>query len=184
MGLDNLEDVLWGLLAEGVTRGASPFHSPTLATLGPAGPEARTVVLRAADRASRTLAFHTDWRSPKRRQIQAEPHLAWVFYDTDRRLQLRASGRATLHRGDATARSAWEGMKDQGRVCYATPRTPGTPIAEPQPAPTDTEAGWGDFCVVLCTLERLDLLLLAASGHRRALWRLLDGAWSAGWVAP
>jgi hypothetical protein len=172
------------LLAEGAAQAGSPFHTPTLTNLGPAGPEARTVVLRAVDRASRTLAFHTDWRSPKRHQIECDPRLAWVFYDRARRVQLRARGVAALHHRDDSARSVWDQTKAPSRVCYATPHPPGTPIPEPLPAPTDADSGWDDFCVVRCTIERLDLLLLAASGHRRVLWRHGVSGWHAHWIVP
>jgi len=72
MKLSELHDSVWSLLCEGVKSASSPFHTPALATVGEDGPEVRTVVLRSADAERRQISCDTDWRSPKRRQIELD----------------------------------------------------------------------------------------------------------------
>jgi hypothetical protein len=176
----------FALLARGVADRRSPFHTPTLATRGPDGaPALRTVVLRAFDPATRRLRIHTDRRSAKAAGIAAEPRVALHGYDAGAQVQLRMGGVASLHLDDAVADEAWAGSRAMSRMIYATPHAPGDPVAEPLPSPVDAEGGRNNFCAVLLRIDTLDVLLLAASGHRRVRFAWDDaGALSAGWVAP
>jgi pyridoxamine 5'-phosphate oxidase len=56
----------WALLARGVADRRSPFHAPTVASLGLDGrPRARVVILRDCDGAAATLRFNTDRRTTR-----------------------------------------------------------------------------------------------------------------------
>jgi hypothetical protein len=156
-------------LARGVADRRSAFHTPTLATIGTDGaPEARTVVLRGFEAASRTLRMHTDGRSAKAAELARDARCALHLYDAGAQLQLRLSGRAALHAEDTVAEQGWAGSRDFSRMCYAIEPAPGTPIAAPPPAPRDAAAGRAAFCVILLRFDRLEWLELAAGGHRRA----------------
>ena len=50
----------WQMVGRGVQDRRSAFHTPVLATQSLGGPQARVLVLRAADAQARTLTFHTD----------------------------------------------------------------------------------------------------------------------------
>ena len=64
--LTGLHAQVWARLLHGVANRQAPARHPTLATLSPDGwPEARTVVLRAADPVAGTLDLHTDLYSAK-----------------------------------------------------------------------------------------------------------------------
>ena len=184
IALAEVHDAVWGLLAEGVAQAASPFHTPALATSSRHGTDLRTVVLRHADPASRTVSCHTDWRSPKRRHVQHDPRVAWLIYDRQRKLQVRLRGRASLHHLDDRARERWSESTTRSRVCYSAPLAPGTPVREPAAAGTDPESGWQRFTVLFCRLQRIDFLYLSAGRHRRAILTWEQERWDAGWVAP
>ena len=77
--LDDLHDIIWTLLTEGAQDASSPFHTAALATIADHGPEVRTVVLRHADAAARQIACRTDWRSPKRVQVENQRTVSWIF---------------------------------------------------------------------------------------------------------
>jgi hypothetical protein len=175
----------FALLAEGVTNRRSPFHTPTLATIGLDGaPRARTLVLRGFDPAARTLRLHTDARSAKVAELAAEPRCALHGYDAAGGLQLRLTGRATVH-DDAVAEAAWQASRPSSRACYAIAPGPGTPVAEPPPAPRDPEAGRRHFRAILLRFERLEWLDLAASGHRRARFAWpAEGPPATTWLVP
>jgi hypothetical protein len=157
------------LIARGVADRRHPFHTPTLATIGPEGaPAARSLVLRGFDAPSRTLRLHSDRRAGKVAELAAEPRAALHCYDAGAALQLRLAGTVTLHDEDAVADSAWAGSRDFSRMCYGIQPAPGSPCATPPPAPVDAEAGRVHFCVLLFHVTGLEVLHLAAAGHRRA----------------
>lgn len=180
----------WRLLVDGAARGRSGFHLPALATLDAAGrPRVRTVVLRAADRASGTLRFHCDRRSDKAAEIAVQGACALMAYDAEATVQIRVEGTATLHTDDAVADAAWAGAQAMSRVCYGIDPGPGTGIAEGGAyALPDAEAaltlGRPHFAAVLVRAERLDFLHLDRRGHRRAGWRRDGDGWAGSWLVP
>jgi hypothetical protein len=183
----------WARMARGAADRRSAFHVGQLATVDAEGaPQVRSVVLRGADRARRTLRLHTDRRSPKARELAAEPRTAFLLYDARARLQLRLTGRARLSTDGPGPDAAWAASRPGARVCYRQPVAPGAPIAapgavDPGPearAPADPEAGRATFATVEIEIARLDWLYLAASGHRRALFTWEGEGWRGGWLAP
>lgn len=173
-------------LARGVADRHHGFHCPALATIGLDGaPSIRTLVLRGVDAGSRRLRLHSDRRAAKVAELAADGRAALLFYDAGAQLQLRLSGRATLHADDAIADGAWAGSREMSRRCYAIAPAPGSAIPAPPAAPLDSEAGRPHFCVVLFHLETLESLHLAAAGHRRArfAWDAAGQA-TATWLVP
>ena len=180
----------WHLLRRGVHDRRSPFHTPAVATLRDDGfPTARTLVLRAVDERQRHLRFHTDARSAKFREISADPRVAVHFYDASRKIQLRIDGRASLHRDDELADTAWRGMRPFSRACYRVATGPGAHLESPQApsnvgATLDPEAGRENFTALCVSIESLEWLYLAARGHRRARYAWIDGEVQGTWLAP
>lgn len=189
---DDLEAALteiWRLLEEGPVLRRNAFHMPALATVDAAGqPQVRTVVLRAADRASGALRFHCDRRSDKAAEIAATGVAALHGYDSAAKIQIRASGPARLHTDDALAEAAWAGSRAMSRVCYGADPAPGAVLptggayALPD-AETALTTGRPNFCAVVVEVARLEFLFLDRRGHRRAAWMRADG-WRGCWLAP
>jgi len=188
--LDAAHAEAWRLLGDGVTNAKAPFHLPAVATIGRDGdPRVRTVVLRAAARDEGWLQFHTDRRSPKVAEIEAQPRVALHFYDRAAKVQLRVRARAVVHGEDAVARAAWDKTRSFSRVCYRIDPAPGTPLAAPdgyaEPEPDDPEVGFETFRVVRAHVQEIEWLYLAGQGHRRALFRLGEsGGFEASWLTP
>jgi len=179
-----LEDA-FARLARGVADRRSAFHVPTLATVSPDGaPEARSLVLRGFDAAARSLRLHTDARSGKVASLRAEPRCELHLYDADAGVQVRLTGRATVHGDDRVARMGWEGSRAPSRKIYSVEPGPGTPVAAPPAAPEDTEAGRAVFRVILLGFDRLEWLDLDAAGHRRARFEWHGDAPVATWLVP
>ncbi|MDR7038995.1 pyridoxine/pyridoxamine 5'-phosphate oxidase [Methylobacterium sp. BE186] len=185
------EAELWRLLAAGVERGRSAFHTPSLATVDAEGrPRVRTVVLRAAERAGGTLRIHCDRRSDKAGELAARSACALHAYDPETAVQIRIEGTATLHTDDAVADDAWRASLPMSRVCYGIDPAPGTALprggAYALPDADDTiNVGRPRFCALLVRAERLDFLYLDRRGHRRAGWRRTgEGGWTGTWLAP
>jgi pyridoxamine 5'-phosphate oxidase len=188
--LAELPAATWRLLDAGVASARDSFHTPSLATFGDRGPEQRTVVLRFADAALRSLGCHTDARSPKIRQVLTDPRSSWLFYDHDRKLQLRLLGRLTVHTHDALADGRWADSRAMSRACYNTDLSPGAAVTEPPPAPgeiarpDEERIARSRFAVLACEVSHLDWLCLDARGHRRARLEWRAGEWHGEWVAP
>ena len=180
----------WRLLEDGPRLRRNAFHMPALATVDAQGhPQVRTVVLREADRVGGTLRFHCDRRSRKAAEISTSARAALHGYDSDAKVQIRVTGRAVLHTGDALADDAWAGSMAMSRVCYGTDPAPGTllPAGEAYALP-DTDAaialGRPHFAAVVIRAETLDFLYLDRRGHRRAAWTRDGAGWSGAWLAP
>jgi hypothetical protein len=184
--LTAVRDEAFRLLARGVADRRSPFHTPTLATLGTEGtPRARTLVLRGFEPALRVLRLHSDARSAKLAELAHQPRCCLHVYDAVAQIQVRLDATAAIHADDDRAEAAWAASRPFSRMCYAAPDAPGTPLAAPPPAPRDAEAGRANFAVIRLTFDRLEWLWLAAEGHRRARLTWKDGdAMEATWLAP
>ena len=180
--------LIWGRLAAGADMPTHPFHTPCLASAGPAGPDARTVVLRRVDESARLIFCHTDLRSPKAAAIAGDPRIAWVFYDPLERIQLRVRGRASCHADDAVAEAAWAAAGSRTRSNYAAAAPPGSvvpPGAASAPlAAQESEAARTNFLVLACRVEHLDWLVLEEPVHRRVRFDWDGQGWRHAWIVP
>jgi len=188
--LQQIQRASWQLLKEGVTSAKSPLHMASLATTGEYGPSLRTVVLRYCDEEQRMLSCHGDIRSAKVREARADPRASWLFYDHERKLQLRLAGQLSVHVDDDFANNRWENTTDSGRACYNTERGPGQRVPQPAGAPCrisndkDEQTARSNFAVIACRIKFLDWLVLSAGGHRRAQFHWRGHEWQASWVLP
>lgn len=187
----------WQLMCRGVADRRSACHTPTLATLGLDGaPRLRTVVLRGAEPAERSLRIHTDHRSAKVAEIAAETRVGLHFYDPGAKIQLRIAATAVVHGESRLADGAWARTPAMARRCYLAQPAPGTPSDAPLsgltaehesalPRGAESEAGRENFAVLRLTVESIEWLYIAARGHRRARfdWRA-DGRMAATWLVP
>ena len=181
-GLDQLPGLLWQKLRSATESAKPPFHLPTLCSVTPDGtPAARVVVLRRVEPHQPAIMAHTDRRAPKVAQLRQNPASAWLFYDPPAKLQLRVTGRSSLHTDDALADAQWDQSNLSSRRCYLAPAPPGEPVDGDQPSPNlpedlrdrlptaeETRPGRDQFAVVQTVVERFDMLYLHHAGHRRA----------------
>ena len=192
----------WSLLERGARLASEDWHWPVLASVDArdahgAAADARVVVLRRADGASRELEVHADARSHKLAQLGAVPRACLVFHDRARELQLRAWGEAGVHAGDAVARRAWDALAPSSRRAYLAPRTPGEAVDAPDPNLPDAfrdrlpdasqaEPGFARFAAVVLRVRRLEWLRLGRAGHLRARFEWRDGSprHASTWVRP
>jgi pyridoxine/pyridoxamine 5'-phosphate oxidase len=178
-GIEDIEKLSWRLLYHGALMSKNPMHYMGVATYGTEGINLRTVVLRHADTDNKTLRFHTDTRSQKWQDLQAESRVSLLLYDNPEKTQLRLSGIAELHCGDDLADEAWEKTALYSRKCYLAVAPPsadselptsGLPEAftDMDPNEAETMPGRKNFGVIQVRVHSLDCLNLNAHGHRRA----------------
>ncbi len=193
--LENILTEIWATLQQGMTDSRDACHTPALATLSERGPALRTVVLRQVQSESRILACHADVRTAKIAEVQQSPAVSWLFYAPERKIQIRAEGSAMVHHQDAVALAAWERTNLSSRRAYCTLAAPGSVSEIPAsglppelndrvPTQAESEIGWPNFAVILCTITRLEWLYLSAKGHRRARFDWNGDNFEANWIIP
>lgn len=191
--LTSVESQAWTLLVDGSQNPKDAFYKGALSTVGKGGPGLRTVVLRQADRQQRTALCYSDVRATKVAEILENPAASWLFWDDERKVQLRLNGQATVHTDDALSDGHWQGTSLSNRRSYLAGPAPGTVQSFPtsglpagldarEPTEEESEAGRPRFAVIVMQVERLEWLWLARGGHRRAGFayagtELTEAAW-------
>ena len=190
--LDAVLAFLWDELTRAASNGESQFRHAQLSTFGDHDwPQSRSVILRHADADRREVGFHTDHRSAKAAELEANGAVALLAYDRPRSIQIRLWGQARVHNTDQAARVAWDSLGPPLRTPYRAVRAPGTALSHPgvgditdaMSAPSDPDEGFENFAFVPIVAARLEYLQLRPTGHRRARfkWR---SCWEGAWLAP
>ncbi|MEM8794612.1 MAG: pyridoxamine 5'-phosphate oxidase family protein [Pseudomonadota bacterium] len=173
-------DKAWQLLGRGVADRRAPSRHPTFATVSPRGdPEARTVVLRAADREMATLDVHTDTKSAKFEALKKYPAAELHIWEPKPRIQIRLLTEVELLT-EAITLSAWDKVPPKSRDSYGIEPAPGSAIAgafEYTKTPDQSR-----FSVLRCSVKSIDLLHLGDQ-HQRAKYLRSDN-WQGTWLAP
>jgi len=185
---DAMREEAFRLLARAVKDRRSPMHTVVLASIGRDGfPEARVMVLRGFDPVERWLRVHTDRRSPKIRQIEADPRVTVLAYDPTRKIQVRICGEAQVYRDGPEWQAAWATTRPFSRECYQVTTAPGKVLARPDQvrfSRAESREGEDFFAIVRVRVMAFQVLYLAASGHRRAEFRWDGGEWKGDWLVP
>lgn len=192
--LDDALDSAWTMLVRGGADRRSALHTPVVTSVTADGlPDARVMVLRKAERAAAMLRFHTDARSPKALALDGGP-VTVLGYDAGASVQLRIGGVAHVLTDGEEVDAIWSASTAFARRCYMATHAPGTVLeAAGSGLPADVEGRMpsedelvparANFAIVKVHVTAIDWLHLAASGHRRALFRSEDG-WRGCWLAP
>ncbi|MEM7492048.1 MAG: pyridoxamine 5'-phosphate oxidase family protein [Pseudomonadota bacterium] len=179
--LQQIESDTWNILARAVVDKRSPLRWFTFATVSPDGqPEARTVVLRAFDRASRTLTLYSDRRAAKIRALIQNPKAECHFFDSRKMLQFRLSGTAKLLAEGPRWTSIFEKLPEYALGDYAALNAPGTPGSDQSASGLAED----NFTVVDMTVSELDWLSLSRDSHQRARFKWQGVERTARFVVP
>ena len=183
------------MLKRGVSGINDPFHCPVLGTAATGGSSLRMVILRQFILPERILVCYTDARASKVEEISRVADVSWLFYHPKRKVQLRISGKATLHGNDQFADDHWAATKIPGRLNYSTTESPGTPVDKPSsglpdffinklPTLRDSERVRKNFMAIASRIESMDWLRLSTLGNRRARFDWDGDELSAKWLIP
>lgn len=169
-------------LARFLDRGWTWLEAPgrlgVLATVAARGAEARTVMLRQADRTEGRVVIHTDSQTPKCAEIAAAPGATLLFWDADLSLQIRLRLELRLRPGTDTE---WAAVPLASRGNYGTVPAPGRPISGPEAYRRDPDPA--RLVVVEGRVAEIDLVDLSRPLHRRALFLRVED-WAGRWLAP
>lgn len=198
---DDLDSVLadvWQRLGRATKDRRAAMHTPVVATIGHDGaPSQRVMVLRAFDRASATLRFHTDARAAKVEQVGTGGPVSVLCYDPGAKRQFRLSGTVRIETDTPAADQAWAEATLFAKRCYLADPAPGTVSHSPVSGlPPDIEGrkpddenevapGRANFALLMAEIDAIEFLHLAHTGHRRAVFRTSgDGSWQGQWLVP
>lgn len=184
--LDTTLREAWAMLTDAARNRHAPMHTVSVSTIGRDGaPKVRTVVLRAADPSMRTLRFHADVRSDKVHELRANPLCEVLAYDVERKIQIRLTGRASIHEAGHFAQRAWDESQVMSRLCYRQDAAPGSTSADPAAliAFADHD-GRENFSAIEVLIHDIDWVFLSTQGNRRAKFSWASGSWQPSWIAP
>jgi pyridoxamine 5'-phosphate oxidase len=194
--LTAIEKDCWVQMLNGSLQYKNPFHNPVVGNNSVHGINLRTVVLRKVDTINKQLCIHTDIRSGKWNELQTDNKITWLFYSQAARLQIRISGKATLHSNDAIANDAWAKSTISSRKVYCGIDGPSTISPIPcsglssyldnnDPTVAESEAGRKNFGIINTQVQWMEWLWLNSKGHRRASFTY-DTAnnFNAQWLVP
>ncbi|MFQ6553734.1 pyridoxamine 5'-phosphate oxidase family protein [Aestuariibius insulae] len=178
--LEGTLDQIWSRLSRGVADRRAPARQPTFATVSPSGwLEARTVVLRRADRQAAELDVYTDISSDKIKSLTATPRAALHIWEPKPRLQIRLQADVAILQ-DAEAAGIWSNLPPEARLSYGSTPSPGTQIETSLAYVKDPDPA--QFAILRCSLISIDAVHLGDDHRRAAFTRKQD--WTGQWLAP
>ena len=184
---------IWSMLNNAVKDRNSQFRIPVFSCGNNDNIESRIVVLRKSDENNNIVQFHSDIRSDKIDILKKNPKASFLFYDKELKIQVRLKVEAIInHKNDVTKQS-WKKTQHISRKCYLVDNGPGTISDEPTSGlkpeldnfdytKEESEEGYKNFTVIQCKIKSIEWLYLAAKGHRRARFDLVNN--KNNWLVP
>ena len=193
---ENLEEIqkkLWSMLDDAVVNRNSPFRIPVFICADQNDIDGRIVVLRKSDQNNNLLQFHTDLRSQKVNILKKNKNASLVFYDKEQKIQLRAKVICEINNKNSVSEESWKKTQHISRRCYLTDSAPGSLSGSPTSGMISkledfdytmeqSEKGYENFTVIKCEIKSIEWLYLAAKGHRRAIFNLINN--KKNWLVP
>jgi len=180
--LADIEASLWQELVRAAAERDHGWRIGVLATADGDVPDARSVVLREAQPATRSLLIYTDSRSPKVSQIGRQPAAVLVLWSKALSWQLRLRLRLDVSVDGLAVSSRWARLKlTPSAQDYLSPLPPGTTLDPSQPTPPPQRQSRGHFAVLAAEVLSVDWLELGDEGQRRSVFASGGGG---RWVSP
>jgi 3-hydroxyisobutyrate dehydrogenase len=191
--LAEIQNKYWSMLEDAVTNRSSPFRIPVFMCSNNDEIDGRIVVLRKSDRENNLLQFHTDLRSPKVDILYNNNKASLLFYDKEKKIQLRVKVECKINNQNSVTEASWKKTQHISRRCYLTDSPPGTISENPTSGMISkledfdytmeqSEDGYKNFTVIKCYIKSIEWLYLAAKGHRRAKFDIKNN--KENWLVP
>ena len=183
---------IWHELNASLSQGKHPFHIFAVATTNHNSmPDVRNVVLRNVDQKCNTISFHTDKRSKKINQIKNNSDVCALFYDQEKKIQLRLYGKIFPVDDMDIKQEKWNRSRRMSKLCYLNKYPPGEEISSSKKyLPDDKdlenlENGIENFSIINIDIKSIDWLNLNHKGHERMIIDFLKNSEvNFRWVAP
>lgn len=177
--LEDIEAAVWHELHRAGGDPAHDWRRCVVATLGPEGPEARTMVLRECDREAAAVVLYTDARSPKLAQLSADPRGQIVCWSPALNWQVRLRVVFGVETEGLGVSARWARVRFSPTAQdYLSHLAPGAPLGAPTPPHADAVAHH-HFAVLTARVRSIDWLALHPEGHQRARFEAGERQWLA-----
>ena len=182
---NEIKKKIWLMLDDAVTNRGSQFRIPTFICGDQFDFDGRIVVLRQSDQQNITVQFHSDIRSDKIEKLRKNLKAAMLFYDKEEKIQVRLKVECTVNHDNDITKESWLKTGHMSRKCYLVNNGPGTESDNPTSGlkpeldnfeftMEESEVGYKNFTVIQCKVKSIEWLYLAAKGHRRAKFDLIN----------
>ena len=184
---------IWSMLDDAVTNRSSQFRIPVFVCGDQKDFDGRIVVLRKSDQLNNLIQFHSDIRSDKISKLNNNKNASMLFYDKEEKIQLRLKVECTINHNNEITKESWSKTGHISRKCYLVDNGPGTESLNPTSGlkpeldnfeftMEQSEEGYKNFTVIQCKIKIMEWLYLAAKGHRRARFDLINK--KENWLVP
>jgi len=193
--LDKVYSKIWDLLNLGLKDRNASFHLPVFICGKDTNFDGRVVVLRGVNEKNKKIWFHSDIRSKKIKILKNNPESSMLFYDKEKKIQLRIIGITKINYQNDITEKSWKKTTHMSRQCYLGEKAPGSNISIPASGLSknidnfeysieESEAGYKNFCLIETFISSIEWLYLAAKGHRRAHFILKNNSIEKKWIIP
>ena len=180
-----IEKKIWLMLNDAITNRSSQFRIPVFICGDQSDFDGRIIVLRKSDQSNNLIQYHSDIRSDKITKLKKNNNASMLFYDKEEKIQLRLKVECKINYNNEITKDSWLKTAHMSRKCYLVNNGPGTE----SPTPTSglkpeldnfeftmeqSEEGYKNFTVIQCKIKSIEWLYLAAKGHRRARFDLVN----------
>ena len=153
------EDIKKNLI-NGVKNRLAPYHTPIFSNITKNNLlTSRVIVLRKFDENKFTLNFHSDYRSPKVKDLDQNASSYFLFYDPIIKIQLRIKTITKIQNQNNSTKKSWENTSLSSRKCYLTNKAPSSEILKPgdglpkhlagiDPTKEESEYGYQNFTII------------------------------------
>ena len=183
--INQIKKKIWLMLNDAVKNRNSQFRIPTFICGDGNNIDGRIVVLRKSDEKNNLVQFHSDIRSDKIEILKKNPNAAMLFYDKEEKIQVRFKVNCVINHKNEITKTSWDKTQHISRKCYLVNNGPGTESKIPtsglspeldryEYTKEQSEAGYEHFTVIQCKIKSIEWLYLAAKGHRRARFDLVN----------
>ena len=184
---------VWSMLDDAVTNRSSTFRIPVFVCGDQKDFDGRIIVLRKSDQSNNLLQFHSDIRSDKIPKLKNNKNASMLFYEKEEKIQVRLKVTCTINHNNEITKQSWLKTGHISRKCYLVDNGPGsestTPTSGLKPELNNfeftmeqSEEGYKNFTVIQCKIKSMEWLYLAAKGHRRARFDLINN--KENWLVP
>ena len=184
---------IWSMLDDAVTNRSSQFRIPVFICGDQSDFDGRIIVLRKSDQTNNILQFHSDIRSDKIPKLKNNKNASMLFYDKEEKIQVRLKVECNINHDNEITKESWKKTGHISRKCYLVDNGPGTESTTPTSGlkpeldnfeftMEQSEEGYKNFTVIQCKIKSIEWLYLAAKGHRRARFDLINN--KENWLVP
>ena len=189
---NNILKIEWKQLYLGTKSAKHPFHKFILSNSNNNQPESRIIILRSVIEDKGVIGFNTDKRSPKYKALVKNNSVSVLFYDEERKIQLRIKGKTYIS-SETKRRKTWDEMALESRLCYMGKFSPSSTITKYEPniplqkiteiSNKEYSKGYINFISFEIIIDSIDWLYLNSSGHKRIKFELNDNNIKSYWLA-